>query len=422
VGVTPQATPLAQLPMHTDPTTNSNTQCSDLSPVDYRIAIADVCGCDGFRDVVLSSDSNTAGAIYYRKQQLKTIAEYLGCLVSETDTNSTLRDAIRTHIYSEETPTGQDGTEDVETPRVVPDGGTTQTEICQQPATRFTTEELIKLAGIVEATPDPPYPEVEMRQLAGSSIAGPYLIYLVQEAYVDLYLSANIGSTTSERGPRAYYPFQLEAVHEIPESATEHPNCYRYIVDSSIQDPDYDNKDALDAGARINANAVILADVYKDLEGTVEAVLEGVEMYHDHEYDGEIIIPLQAPHGECYRRLRDHGISSEHTFALGGLKDAEDHKKINAAKAVREESTEIDLHGLGFGVTERLAKEIRDNPDLLDSVDYSTPIQQSIGKAESGGERLCTVAANAGAWLIEDIRRVSPLVSVDDSDIPLTKF
>jgi len=384
-------------------------------PIDYRIAIADACGITDFRETVLQSNSNAHSAIYYRKHQLAALADFFDITTSDTPTKEDLYARIRTHLAHQTSeyppPTEESQTDTIESNRsdITTDGGIVGT--VSYPADKFAFKELISIATALDISPDPPYAEVEMRRLAGSSIAGPYLAKLIEAAYVDLYLSANVGSTTADRGSRAYYPHRLEPVHEIPESATSYPRCYRYIVDSSFNNPEYDNKDVFNAAERVGADSVILADELHDIDGTIEAVLEGLDLYKDHEYDGDVMIPLQPPHDECFNRLKAHGIDTNQTFAIGGLKDASDQRKIKATESLREAAgEEVALHGLGFGVTEEIARAIRETPSLLDSLDYSTPVQQAIGTGANGEERLSTVAATAGAQLIEDLRKISPLV------------
>jgi hypothetical protein len=383
-----------------------------VSPLAHRIAIADACDCPEFRDTVTTSNSNTDAAIYYRKPHLEAITDALHLPTPSNPTCGDLRAAIRQYLH---TATQPPTTDDSSAGGVAADGGLTYDGQSQLATDRFTFQELIALSDTIGVDPDTPYIESELRRLAGSSIAGPYLAELLDHAYVDLYLSINVGSPSATHGSRGYYPYRFEPVHEIPSDATSHPDCYRYVVDSSIQHDAYGNQDAVDTAARVDADAVVLADKYQDLDGTVDAVLEGLTLANNHEYGGDLIIPLQPPHAECYRQLRRHGIDPTHTFALGGLKDCnDDAEKLAAARAVRDAADHpIELHGLGFGVTPELARGIRDTPRLLDSIDYSTPAQSQIPDTEPGDKRLCTVAARAGADLIEDLRRVSPLVAVD---------
>lgn len=225
-----------------------------------------------------------------------------------------------------------------------------------------------------------------------------YIRRLVDEAYLDLYLSATDGA-------RLYWPWRMQPVHEADK---RHRNaCESYIVDSSIQREDITNQDALDKAEQLNAEMVVLADVWHDCDATVDAVLEGLELYDDHAYDGKVIAALQPPHDECYRDLEGQGID---VFAIGGVKDAGDDTRINAAISVRNAAgPDVHLHGLGYGATDRIVDAVRNDPELLDSIDYSTPVQSGNGRdIEPGQERMSVVAMRAASQLIEDLRSFSP--------------
>lgn len=230
-----------------------------------------------------------------------------------------------------------------------------------------------------------------------------YLRRLVDEAYVDLYLSAVDGA-------RCYWPWRMQPVHE---ACKRYRNaCEHYIVDSSFKDESITNEDVLDTAAELGAEAAVLADVYQDKDATVDAILDGLELADDHHYDGDLMVPLQAPHVECWEELEGQA----DIYAIGGLKDATDDAKLYAAKGVRAAAgKDIHLHGLGFGVTDRLVDAVHAHPDLLDSVDYSTPVQNAnVRDVEAGKERMSVVASRAAATLIEDLRRVSPYPECDE--------
>lgn len=233
-----------------------------------------------------------------------------------------------------------------------------------------------------------------------------YLRRLIDASHVDLYLSAVDGA-------RVYWPFRMQPVHE---ASKRHRNaCERYIIDSSFKDESITNEDVLDIAVDLKAEAAVLADVWQDVDATVDALVDGLEQYENHAYDGEVLLPLQPPHDQCYRKLIERGVSPDHIFAIGGVKDAGDAAKIQGAKAVRKMAPEVYIHGLGFGVTDELVGAIRDDPDLLDSLDYSTPIQNAMdGSVEAGEERMSVVAARAGSKLIEDCRRLTPFVDGPD--------
>lgn len=238
-----------------------------------------------------------------------------------------------------------------------------------------------------------------------------YLRRLVDEAYVDLYLSAVDGA-------RVYWPWRMQPVHEASE---RHRNaCEKYIVDSSFKDESITNEDVLDCAEAMNAEAAVLADVYQDKDATVDAILDGLELADDHHYDGDLMVPLQAPHVECWEDLEGQA----EMYAIGGVKDASDDKKIHAAKGVRAAAgPDLHLHGLGFGVTDRLVDAVRGHPDLLDSVDYSTPVQSAnVRDVEAGKERMSVIASRAAATLIEDLRRISPYPEDDEDTRQQTLF
>jgi len=226
-----------------------------------------------------------------------------------------------------------------------------------------------------------------------------YLRRLVDSAYVDLYLSGS-------EGARVYWPWRMQPVHEADK---RHRNaCESYVIDSSFQDETITNRDALDKAYELNAEMCVLADVLHDKDATVDAILEGVELYDDHPYDGQIIAPLQPPHDECYAELA----GQVDVYAIGGVKDEDALTKIEAAQSVRDRAgPDVHIHGLGFGMTDRMVQAIQDQPGLLDSVDYSTPVQNAINyPATAGDERMSVVAARACAKLVEDLRDVSSYV------------
>lgn len=224
-----------------------------------------------------------------------------------------------------------------------------------------------------------------------------YLRRLLDAAYVDLYLSATDGA-------RCYWPYRMMPTHEADK---RHRNaCERFVVDSAIQREDLGNEDALDMAHHLDAEMVVLADEWHDLEGTVDAALEGLDLYDDHPFDGDVMIPLQPPHDECYRRLEGQADA----YAVGGVKDAPDQERISAARSVRDEAGEdVWIHGLGYGVTEGITRAVHQSPELLDSVDYSTPVQSAMNDPTApGAEHMSVVAARASAQLVEDARKLTP--------------
>lgn len=252
-----------------------------------------------------------------------------------------------------------------------------------------------------------------------------YLQRLVDEAYVDLYLSSNDGH-------RIYWPWRMQSPAEASQSYRN--VCEHYIIDSEPQSPHVGNRAVLDEAVRVDADMVLLADYFPfdhypeilDPEddpaawaayeraqrefgdaysASLHSVREGLALAEDHPFDGDVILPLQAPHADAVGELPAHD-----RYAIGGLKGASssDYRRVDAARAVREVAPNAWIHGLGWGATEGVVAALHDDPDLLDSLDYSTPMQTAIENIDAGDERMSVQAARAGAKLVEDLRRFSP--------------
>jgi len=234
-----------------------------------------------------------------------------------------------------------------------------------------------------------------------------YLRRPFDTAHVDLYLSGADGA-------RIYWPWRMEPPHEASESYRN--ACERYIIDSAPQRDDITTRDALDTGHRLDAEVVSLADVYQDKDATVDSLLRGLETADDHPFDGTLLLPLQEPFVESYREI---GEPDDYWIGLGGLKDASDYRRIEAAKSFRDYAkNDVHVHGFGWGPTEELAAAIRETPTLLDSVDYSTPVRNIPASTTPGDEVMSVQAAYAGARLVRDLREVTPLPDDVSHDAP----
>lgn len=234
-----------------------------------------------------------------------------------------------------------------------------------------------------------------------------YLRRLVDAAHVDIYFSGCDAA-------RIYWPWRM---HPPKESHKGFRNaCERYVIDSDPQDDDVTARDVLDEAHRLDAEVASLQDVYQDKDATVDALLHGLEVADDHAFDGTLLLPLQAPYDECYREIGD---PIDHWVGIGGLKDAPDLARIDAAESVREVvGPDVHVHGFGWGPNDTLAAAIRDRPGLLDSLDYSTPAQDAIHTdATAGSEVQSVYAAYAGYRLVHDLREVTPHPDHDDDGI-----
>lgn len=253
-----------------------------------------------------------------------------------------------------------------------------------------------------------------------------YLHRLVDEAYVELYLSANDGA-------RIFWPWRMQPPKEA--SNTYREMCDVYIIDSDINDPSVGNKTALDCATRVGADVCALTDympfdyyeknldpddnpekwnAYKNLtsqydtayEATIDSLRSGIELVQEHEFDGTILIPMQSPYLECWKEL---GEPTDDWIGIGGLKDASDAKRILELRKFRSAiGDEAHIHGFGWGPSEEIASEIRQTPSIIDSLDYSTPIRNTPERVTPGDEIMSVQASYAYARLVRDLREVSP--------------
>jgi len=233
-----------------------------------------------------------------------------------------------------------------------------------------------------------------------------YLHRLIDEAHVQLHLSANDGA-------RLWWPWRMQPPKEATRSYRD--ACKQFVIDSDPLDDTVTTTEVLDTAVSLNAEVASLQDVYQDKEATVDSLLAGLETADDHAFSGTLLLPLQDPVVDCWRDL---GAPRDHWLGIGGLKDAPVADRIAATERLREAvGDDAHIHGFGWGVGRGLAAAIRDRPALLDSVDYSTPMQSTINPDDlPGAERMSVQAMRAGTRLIRDLRRVSSYPDETDAD------
>jgi len=222
---------------------------------------------------------------------------------------------------------------------------------------------------------------------------------LVDAAHIELYLSASGGS-----GGRIYWPWKM---NPPKEALTRMRNsCERYIIDSDPLDDSVTTTDVLDCAVQYDAEVASLQDVYQDKDATADSLLEGLAIADDHDFDGGLLLPLQKPYVECWEEI---GEPTTHLLGIGGLKDARVEERLKAVRSLRNAvGSNVWIHGFGWGVA-GLEDAIRNDPSLLDSVDYSTPVQDAMtGEGYTNGDEMSSVIAmRAATKLIRDLREVS---------------
>lgn len=235
---------------------------------------------------------------------------------------------------------------------------------------------------------------------------------IFREAPVKLFFSENACSLK--------WPWRMAGAQHAQERMVE--SSEYYILDSAFQRDDIGIEEVLDTGVELGADMIALVDEYGSSAKTVENVLNDMEAVDDHEWDGDVLVPLQPPHGKCYRELEGIG----DWYGVGGVARSSPEEKIHAAHEIRDAAgPEIHLHGLGWGVTLPVVRAIRDDPDLLDSLDskgeYDRAMTedmpetwQSRDSVPSG--RGLAVVSHAAGYLIEGLRRMNPEITVDPAE------
>lgn len=231
-----------------------------------------------------------------------------------------------------------------------------------------------------------------------------YLDRLVRATPVRLYASGVDGA-------RVYWPWRMNKCGGPMGKGSRRSHaskCDHYVLDSNFRDESITNRDVLDEAAELGADAAVLADVYQDMEATVGALLDGLDLADEHYYDGTIVLPLQAPHDECYERIAP-SVDRAVWWGIGGQKDETAAIKIGRARDLRAATGEdAHLHGLGYGVTDRMARAIRRNPTLLDSIDNATAMSNAVVGLSGREEKMTVAAAQATADRLRALRALTP--------------
>lgn len=183
---------------------------------------------------------------------------------------------------------------------------------------------------------------------------------------VDVYIPSNMAFD---------YPYKLQK----PEYASERirETCETYILDSGIGD-DTTNEDVLALSHDLDADFVVPCDVLHNQTATTEAVTDFLDLWETHPTRATPLIPLQPPHDAHYEALPD-----QFAYMLGGispsLTDYTTQDVINSVRRFRDTAGMGPyLHLLGVGASPALADWLAQHPNMVQSIDVSTPEQVAI--------------------------------------------
>jgi hypothetical protein len=191
------------------------------------------------------------------------------------------------------------------------------------------------------------------------------------------------------------WPWKLTSYHEARPNARKTSDTL--VVDSGVKawgSPD----DVLQAAANVEADWVFATDVtgmedpgkshhnaaeYPDPEeyGSVfDAAMEGLRRFMERAREvgclDKTVLPIQPDYVEFLEACDERGWLDEVGYiAVGGLLTISDvNERIEALRDVREYvGDEMDIHALAPGTDLRMMWELRQHPELVDSLDVSTP-------------------------------------------------
>jgi hypothetical protein len=255
---------------------------------------------------------------------------------------------------------------------------------------------------------------------------------LERHSVVDIYLSGGNG--------RFYWPNRLQPYDEsIP---TVRRDCNQYIIDSGFgeggattselidiayeRDPDY-----LIPNDTVNTPDVAMRDA---IEETADQVASFLDTIDEQRFPATVLVPLQPPHEFHYAYLHEHYPRQAHRahFALGGMKFLSPAKQVEHITRFREVAGyDAYVHGFGVGSSRTLIEALRDNPALLDSVDFSTPQHHARSGELAGASRVPVYvgtakgdewATTSGHYITAELCDIARMLApslTDDSDIAI---
>jgi hypothetical protein len=174
---------------------------------------------------------------------------------------------------------------------------------------------------------------------------------------------------------RYEYPYKLGKPSYASKNIRE--TAETYIMDSGIGE-DITNEEVLDMAAKVDADLVVAKDILHDQEQTTQNVKDFLCEWEDHHCRATPMIPLQPHHDEHFFDL-----SEGFHYLLGGispsLTDYTTQDVIDFVERFRESvGMGPYVHLLGVGANPKLAEWLGKNPEMVDSIDCSTPEQCAI--------------------------------------------
>ena len=190
-----------------------------------------------------------------------------------------------------------------------------------------------------------------------------YDLERVDRCPIDIYVASNMP-----------YPYPYKLGKPANQTPKIRESCTTWIQDSGIGD-DTTNKDVLQLADEYDADFVIPCDELHDQPATTDAVHEFLELYDDSDVRATPMIPLQPPYDKHYKQLPDFP-----AYCLGGIAfDTTPREQVQELQRFRRVAGESPYaHALGVGGCMTVVNAVANNPNLVQSVDCSTPEQAAI--------------------------------------------
>jgi len=193
-----------------------------------------------------------------------------------------------------------------------------------------------------------------------------YELQRVNRCPIDIYVASNMPYP---------YPYKLGKPEHVSDRIRE--TSTTFIMDSGIGD-NTTNDDVLALAKEHDADFVIPCDELHDHEATTKAVHDFLELYDDSEVRATPLIPLQPPYDEHYKEL--DGFAA---YCLGGIAfDYSGREQVEELQRFRRAAGKKPYaHALGVGGSMDVVRAVGNNPNLIQSVDCSTPEQAAINSS-----------------------------------------
>jgi len=170
------------------------------------------------------------------------------------------------------------------------------------------------------------------------------------------------------------YPWKLQKPSTVSDRIRE--TASEYILDSGIGD-DVTTGELIELSREYEPDYLVAKDELNEHDTTIENTVEIL----DRDYCGELLVPLQPPYDEHYRKLEAIGVTDE-KYVLGGMavKEVDTATQLRWINDFREVAPDAYAHGLGVGGGIKFVEACARN-DLLQSVDCATPEMAAINGA-----------------------------------------